>query len=60
MARRTPRSKWNDERFAVDAPVYYSADEARAWAAGYNAAAAAARQAAQAGRAGREERERLR
>ena len=34
---------WDEEREASDAPVWYSADEAIAWASGYNAAAEAAK-----------------
>lgn len=29
---------WFDERFAEDAPIRYEAEEANAWAAGWNAA----------------------
>jgi hypothetical protein len=36
---------WDEERDASDAPPEYRADEARAWAAGYNAALAAAKAA---------------
>lgn len=30
--------KWDEEREASDAPVWFSSDEANAWASGFNAA----------------------
>lgn len=33
-----PKAHWYDERDSNDAAVWYNAEEASAWAAGYNAA----------------------